>query len=36
MTQVSLESSLIHFEQDHPTLAAILKEMADLLNKMGI
>lgn len=32
----SLESSLIHFEQDHPVLAAILKEMTDLLNKMGI
>jgi hypothetical protein len=34
--QVSLERSLIHFERDHPVLTAILKEMTDLLNKMGI
>lgn len=35
-TQDSLENSLIHFEQDHPTLSAILKEMLDILNKIGI
>lgn len=35
-TQDALENSLIHFEQDHPTLSAILKEMIDVLNKMGI
>lgn len=34
--QDTLESSLIHFEQDHPTLSVVLKEMLDVLNKMGI
>ena len=32
----TLEQSLVHFEQDHPTIAGVLKETIDLLNKMGI
>jgi len=32
----ALEESIIHFEQDHPTLTGILRDVADLLNKSGI
>ena len=32
----TLEESIIHFEQDHPTLTGILRDIADLLNKSGI
>ncbi|MBL4608960.1 MAG: DUF4404 family protein [Pseudomonadales bacterium] len=31
-----LEEAIIHFEQDHPTLTGILRDVADLLNKSGI
>lgn len=32
----TIEQSLVHFEQEHPTIAGILREAVDLLNKMGI
>ena len=33
---IALEETIIHFEQDHPTLTGILRDIADLLNKSGI
>ncbi|MBV1872827.1 MAG: DUF4404 family protein [Gammaproteobacteria bacterium] len=33
---IALDESIVHFEQSHPTLTGILREIADLLNKSGI